>query len=70
MNESPASRSRPSAQLLAALREGKRQLHASRAGLPLREKVALVLELQRICLPLIMRRRALQPWERPWPTAP
>ena len=70
MGEPPASRSRPSAELLAALREGKRQLHVSRAQMPLREKVALVLELQRACLPLIRRRRALQAWEQPWPTSP
>jgi len=70
MGEQPASRSRPSAALLAALREGKRQLHASRARLPLREKVALVLQLQRACLPLLRRRRVLQAWEQPWQTDP
>jgi hypothetical protein len=57
----------PSPELLAALREGKRQLHAAHRTLPLREKVRLVIELQRIALPLIARRRPLRDIERVWP---
>jgi hypothetical protein len=37
------------------------------ARLPFREKVRLVIELQRIALPLIARRRPLRPIERVWP---
>ena len=57
----------PSSELLAALREGKKQLHATHRALPLPDKVRLVIELQRIALPLIARRRPLRPIERVWP---
>jgi hypothetical protein len=64
------ARQRPSEQLLATLRDGKAQHHEEQRGLPLREKVRIVLELQRICLPLIARLRPLQAWERPWAVEP
>jgi hypothetical protein len=38
--------------------------------LALREKVQIVLEMQRVCLPLIARRRRLAEWERPWAITP
>jgi hypothetical protein len=60
----------PSAELLEELRKGKAALHREHARLPLPEKVRLVMALQRIVLPLIARRRALQPWERPWEIEP
>jgi len=44
--------------------------HRRQARLPLQEKVRILLELQRQDLPLIQRRRALRPWERPWPITP
>lgn len=63
-------RPRPPEQLLAALRRGKARHRNEQRGLPLREKVRIVLELQRICLPLMARQRPLQPWERPWAVEP
>jgi len=57
---------RPDAKLLASLREAKADRHRRQAQLPLPEKVRLVVELQRLCLPLLERRRPLAPWERPW----
>ena len=60
----------PSEELLRGLREGKARLHERHARLPLREKVRLVMELQRIVLPLIARRRPLRSWERPWQIEP
>jgi hypothetical protein len=60
----------PSTELLEALRSGKAALHREHARLPLPEKVRLVMELQRIVLPLIARQRALHPWERPWEIEP
>ena len=51
---------------LATLRDGKRKLRASRRNLTLPEKVAQVVALQRIVLPLIRRRRPLKTWERVW----
>ena len=63
-------RQRPSELLLATLRRAKAQRHEEQCRLPLRDKVRIVLELQRICLPLIARQRPLRPWERPWTVAP
>jgi hypothetical protein len=63
-------RARPSPELLSRLRQGKADLHARHAALSLKEKVAIVLELQRICLPLIQKRRPLAPWEHPWDVEP
>jgi len=57
---------RPSTELLATLRRGKDELHASHRVLPLHEKVRMVIELQRITLPLIARRRPLKYYEREW----
>jgi len=52
------------------LRAGKQQLRIQRRNLTLPEKVEQVLELQRIVLPLIQRRRALKPWEKVWSLGP
>jgi hypothetical protein len=38
--------------------------------LSLPDKVRAVVELQRVCLPLLARRRMLRPWERIWETKP
>ena len=57
---------RPSAELLDRLREDKRRLHAAARALPLHEKVRRVIELQRIVLPLIARRRPLRSHEFVW----
>jgi hypothetical protein len=56
--------------LVQGLREGKAALHQRHASLPLPEKVRLVMELQRIVLPLIERQRTLRSWERPWEIEP
>jgi hypothetical protein len=52
------------------LRQAKAELHARQRQMSLKEKVAMVLELQRIYLPLLKRRRPLLPWERPWDVEP
>lgn len=56
--------------LVERLRKGKSALHARHANLPLPAKVRLVIELQRIVLPLIARQRPLNSWERPWEIEP
>ena len=61
---------RPSAELLAKLRQGKAELRREREGMSLREKVRQVMELQRIQYPLLARQRPLEPWERPWDIEP
>jgi hypothetical protein len=53
-----------------ALFERQRAWHQQQARLPFREKVRILLELQRQELPLLKRLRRLQPWERPWEIEP
>jgi len=60
----------PPAELLERLYQGKAALHRRHRALPLPEKVRLVMELQRIVLPLIARQRRLRSWERPWELEP
>lgn len=60
----------PTDDLLQQLWRGKAALHARHASLPLPEKVRLVIELQRIVLPLIARQRALRSWEKVWEICP
>ena len=55
---------------MAEVFERKRTWHREQATRPLREKVRMLLELQRQDLPLLARRRPLRPWERPWPIVP
>lgn len=50
--------------------QSKERWHREQASLPVREKVRILLELQRQDLPLIQRYRALQPWEKPWAIEP
>jgi hypothetical protein len=57
------------AERVAAL-AAKRAWHASQAALPPRAKVERLLRLQREILPILRRRRALLPHERPWPIEP
>jgi hypothetical protein len=44
--------------------------HQRQARLPLREKVRILLELQRQEYPLLKKRRSLEWWERPWEVEP
>ena len=55
---------------MATLLERKRTWHQEQASAPLREKVRILLELQRQDLPLVARQRPLRPWERPWDVTP
>jgi hypothetical protein len=48
----------------------KRAWHAEQAALSPREKVAILLRLQREILPILRSRRPLAPHERPWPIQP
>jgi hypothetical protein len=64
------SRPRPSAELVAKLRQGKDKLRRDREELPLPEKIRQVIELQRLQYPLLARQRTLKSWERPWEVEP
>jgi hypothetical protein len=48
----------------------KAEWHRRHAALPIREKVRILLELQRQDLPLLARHRPLRQWEHPWPIDP
>ncbi len=63
-------RSRLSPELLRSRREVKAELHRERGQLDLRQKVRVVLELQRMYLLLLQRRRPLGHWGRPWQVEP
>jgi len=65
-----AHRSRPTPELMSRLRQGKAELHARRTRMSLKEKVAMVLELQQIYYPLLKRQRPLASWEHPWDMEP
>lgn len=48
----------------------KEAWHRHQASLPIRDKVRILLELQRQDLPLLAKQRPLRAWERPWPVEP
>jgi hypothetical protein len=50
--------------------QAKARWHREQAALSIKEKVRILLELQQQDLPLIRRRRPLNPWERPWRIQP
>lgn len=54
----------------AARFEAKARWHREQANLPLKEKVRILLELQKQELPLLAAQRPLRPWEKPWPIDP
>lgn len=49
------------------LRAGKEKLRKQRRAMSLSEKLAQLIELQKIEVNRIRRRRELRPWERVWP---
>jgi hypothetical protein len=62
--------SEPDSSVVAGLLKRKEDWHRRQAALPLKEKVRVLLELQRQELPLLARQRPLKPWERPWEITP
>lgn len=48
----------------------KKAWHRVQASLPIREKVRILLQLQRQDLPLLAKQRPLRAWEKPWPIEP
>jgi hypothetical protein len=52
------------------LREGKRALRRERVAMSLEEKVRQVVELQKIHVAIIGRRRKLRPLEKVWQLLP
>ena len=64
------NRARPAAELLENQRQAKARWRREMAARPLREKIALLLEMQRRLYPILQQRRTLQWWERPWDIEP
>ena len=60
----------PESTVSDTLFENKLRWHRAQARLPIREKVRILLELQRQDLPLIRKHRSLRTWEVPWPIEP
>lgn len=50
--------------------EAKQRWHEEQRHLPIKEKVRILIELQKADLPLIARQRPLKPHERVWPVEP
>lgn len=48
----------------------KREWHRAQAQLPIKEKVRILLRLQKEDLPLLARRRPLKWYEKPWDIEP
>jgi hypothetical protein len=44
--------------------------HRAQASQTLKDKVRILLKLQRDELPLLQRQRPLRSWEKPWPIEP
>ncbi len=56
--------------VIRRLRAGKHELREQRIAMSNPEKVQQVVELQKATLPMIRRRRTLEPWEGIWPIRP
>ena len=65
-----SSRGSSSQDRAATLFRTKAEWHRKQARKPIKEKVRILLELQRQDLPLIQRHRLLEWWEKPWPIEP
>jgi hypothetical protein len=55
---------------MESLRRGKAELHRRHSNLPLKDKVRIVIDLQRICWPLLARQGTLPSWRKPWEVEP
>lgn len=65
-----SERPRPTPSQMERILLAKSDWHRRQAELPLREKVRILLALQRQCHPILEGRRELQWWERPWEIEP
>lgn len=66
-----SDRPRPTPELLAKLREGKRELHEQQRNLSLPDKIRHLLELQKIDYAIrVARGDKLESWQKPWDIEP
>lgn len=50
--------------------DAKIEWHEAQRKLPIKEKMRILIELQKHDLPLIARQRPLKSWEKPWDIEP
>jgi hypothetical protein len=67
---SRTNRTRPTPEFLETQARAKERWRRQMAARPLREKIRLLLEMQRRLHPILQRRRTLQWWEQPWDIEP
>ena len=48
----------------------KRAWHQKQANLPIKEKVRILLKMQKDDYPILKQRGVLKSWEKPWDTLP
>lgn len=48
----------------------KKEWHKQQAQLPIKEKMRILLQMQKQTLPLLARQRPLKWWEKPWDIEP
>ena len=48
----------------------KKEWHRKQAQLPLKEKVRILLQMQRDDYPILLKRGVLRSWEKPWKIEP
>jgi hypothetical protein len=65
-----ANRARPAPGLVEAQKQAKARWRREMAARPPREKIALLLEMQRRLHPILQQRRTLHWWECPWDIEP
>ena len=63
-------RPKPSQQYLEQMFRSKAEWHRRQARLPIKDKVHILLELQRQDYPLLRKHRAMKWWEAPWKIEP
>jgi len=67
MADEPISPIQPEAERIFA---AKKAWHQKQAQLPIKEKVRIMLKMQRDDYPILLRRGVLRSWEKPWDTEP
>ena len=64
------TRPQPSDEEMDRIFEAKAQWHRDQTNLPLKEKVRILLELQKQDYPLLKKLGKLEWWEKPWDIEP
>ena len=60
----------PAAQEAERIFAAKREWHRRQAELPIKEKVRILLQMQKDDYPILLKRGKLRSWEKPWDIEP